>query len=203
MTKPDFLTRRRALTLMIGAALTFAFNLYAGAQSLSVLRPQIEDAIRSITTQSGEFMQIDTSTGRGEQGTYMISRPGRLRFEYDVRPEILLSDGQYVARVNTQTNAVSRVRLNATPLRILLSDEVDLTDGVTITQMEQTPDSLFVTFFETGKRDRGLITVFLDVESFELRGWKIEENDGLVTTIILQNTQTGVELDPRDFEIPS
>ena len=203
MKKSDILSRRRFLTLATSAFGTLALGTTSGAQTLSVLRPRIEEAIRNITTQRGDFIQIDTSTGRGEQGTYMISRPGRLRFEYDARPEILISDGSHVARVNTRTDSVSRVRLNATPLKILLSDDVDLNNGVTITKMEQTPDSLFVTFFESGKRERGLITVFLDAVSMELRGWKIEENDGLVTTIILQNTQTGIGLDPRVFVIPS
>ena len=173
------------------------------SQQISVLRPRIEEAIRSISTQSGNFIQIDATSGYGEAGSFHISRPGLLRFEYNERPETLIADGTHVARVNRQNGSVSRVRLRATPLRIILSEDVDLTNGVTITTMEQTPDSLFVTMYETGKRDQGLITVFLDVNTYDLRGWKIDESDGNITTVILQDTQSGLPLDQSLFEIPS
>ena len=177
--------------------------LQAGAQSVSVLRPKIEQAISDITTQSGTFIQIDIATGESERGRFMISRPGKLRFEYDDQPIILLSDGRHVAQINTLTNSISRVRLNATPLRIILSENVNLSDGISITKMEQTPDSLFVTLYEVGKRNQGLITLFMDAVTFELKGWKIEEQGGLVTAVILQNIQTGVSIESELFRIPS
>ena len=198
-TRPS---RRAVLSLLGASGLALGLPAQTGAQQVSVLRPRIEEAIRSITTQAGSFVQIDTVSGYGESGQFLISRPGRLRFEYSLRPEVLIADGQHVARVNTDTGAVSRVRLRATPLRVILSDEVDLTDGVTITTMEQTPDSLFVTMYETSRRENGLITVFLDSETFDLRGWKIDEDDGTSTTIILQDTQRGIPIDPNLFNIP-
>ena len=164
MNASKFLTRRSALGLLsAGLALPFLGSVGASAQQVSVLRPRIEEALRSLTTLQGNFIQIDTTSGSGQSGKFWISRPGRLRFEYDTRPELLVADGRHVARVNTASGGVSRVRIAATPLRVILSDEVDLTDGITITKMEQTPDSLFVTLYETGKRNQGLLTIFLDV----------------------------------------
>ena len=201
MSSSKLLNRRAVLgSLSAGLALPF-FSQIAWAQQESVLRPRIEEALRSLTTLQGGFIQIDTTSGSGQSGKFWISRPGRLRFEYETRPEMLVADGEHVARINTNSGNISKVRIASTPLRIVLSNEVDLTDGVTITRMEQTPDSLFVTLYERGKRNQGLITIFLDVSSYELRGWKIEENDGNVTTVILQETQRGVAIDPSAFVI--
>ena len=203
MTKITFLSRRRLLALVGAGTVSLLVCLSAVAEEVSVLRPRIETAMREISTQQGSFIQIDSTSGNGHRGQFWISRPGKLRFAYDTRPEMLVANGQHVARINTRTGAVSRVRIGATPLRVILNDEVDLTDGVTITKMEQTPDSLFVTFYETGKRGQGLLTLFLDVTTYELRGWKIEENDGNVTTVILQNTISGLAADPELFVIPA
>lgn len=194
---------RRAF-MASAAGLGLAALLPAGsfAQQVSVLRPRIEAALNSIRTQKGRFVQIDTSSGYGLEGDIYLSRPGRFRFEYDSGDRLLIADGTHVARVNTRNGNVSRTRLRATPLRIILAETVDLTDGVTITTMEQTPDSLFVTLYENGKRDQGLLTVFLDVNTFELRGWKIEENDGNITTVILQNVENDVYINPNLYEIP-
>ena len=202
MISTSLLTRRSTL-LGLGAAVA-GLTLSGGAfaQQVSVLRPRIEEALSSIRTQRGRFIQIDTASGLGLQGNFFLSRPGRLRFEYDERPEYLIADGVHVARVNTNTGNITKVRLGATPLRILLNEDVDLTDGVTITRMEQTPDSLFVTLYETNKRDQGLLTVFLDVNTYELRGWKIEENDGATTTVILQDIESGVQINADTYDIP-
>ena len=207
MNSNIFPSRRHALTLFSAGALaavsTPLFASSAWAQQVSILRPRIEAALGSITTQAGGFIQIDTVSGSGQLGKFWIQRPGKLRFEYESRPELLVADGRHIARVNTRTGSVSRVRINATPLRVILSDQVDLTNGVTITSMEQTPDSLFVTFYESGKRDQGLLTIFLDVNTYELRGWKIDENDGNITTVILQDTVSGGSIDQDAFIIPA
>jgi len=202
VTRRSFLTLLSTTGLVVGGAMILRPG-GAYAQQVSILRPRIEAALRGITTQQGSFLQIDTNSGSGQAGQFWIQRPGKLRFEYQSRPELLVADGRHVARVNTRTGSVSRVRINATPLRVILSDEVDLTDGVTITSMEQTPDSLFITFYETGKRDQGLLTIFLDVNTYELRGWKIDENDGNVTTVILQDTVSGTAIDQDAFVIPA
>ena len=200
---PAFAISRRAALAGVGAAmLTLATAPQALAQQFSVLRPRIEAALNSVRTQRGSFVQIDTTTGYGLQGDFRMSRPGRLRFEYATRPQLLIADGSTVAQINTQSCNVTRTRLNATPLRVILAENVDLTDGVTVTKMEQTPDSLFVTLYETRKRNQGLLTVFLDVNSFDLRGWKIEENDGEVTTVILSEVERDVYINPTNYEIP-
>ena len=203
MTKQSNLTRRSALGLGLVAMASLGLPQSALAQQFSTLRPRIEAAINSIAKQKGRFLQIDTTTGYGLQGDFYISRPGKLRFEYDTRPQVMIADGTHVARVNTRTGTISKTRLRSTPLRIILSDDADLTDGVTVTKMEQTPDSLFVTLYENGKRNQGLLTVFLDVNNYELRGWKIEESDGNNTTVILQETQSDVYINPTLFDIPS
>ena len=201
-TKTSFIHRRAFLASAAGLGLAGLLPAAGSAQQASVLRPRIEAALNAIRTQKARFAQIDTSSGYGLEGDVYLSRPGRLRFEYDNGDQLLIADGTHVARINTRTNTVSRTRLAATPLRVILADEIDLTDGITITSTEQTPDALFVTFYENGKRDKGLLTIFLDVDSFELRGWKIDESDGNITTVILRDVEQGVDIDPSLYEIP-
>ena len=201
MSLSNFVSRRSALTLVSSSFAACFLSPYSHGQQISVLRPRIEEAIQTLSTLQGDFIQIDTASGRGEAGKFWISRPGKLRFQYETSPELLIADGTHVARINRDSGSRSRVKIGSTVLRVILSDEIDLTDGITITAMEQTPDSLFVTMYETGKRNQGLLTLFLDINTYELRGWKIEEDDN-TTTLILQDTQKDVAIDPDVFEIP-
>ncbi|MFN3635269.1 MAG: outer-membrane lipoprotein carrier protein LolA, partial [Rhizobium rhizophilum] len=89
---------------------------------------QIADHFSSVRTMMGEFVQFGP---RGEQtgGKFFIQRPGKLRFNYEQpSPMRVISDGKNVVIGNTKLKTWDLYPLNKTPLSLLLSERIDLSN---------------------------------------------------------------------------
>ena len=73
--------------------------------------------LNGIVTLKGGFIQIEPSGGV-DQGSFYISKPGKMRFEYDPpSPTLIVADGHTVAVANKRLNTVDRYPLSAWSLR--------------------------------------------------------------------------------------
>src|SRR5882757_8460966 len=64
--------------------------------------------LNSMTTLTGGFYQIEPS-GNVSEGTFYISKPGKMRFEYKPpAPTLLVSDGSTVAVANRRLATIDR-----------------------------------------------------------------------------------------------
>src|ERR1700749_161157 len=105
---------------------------------------RIDDYLNAIHTMKGGFTQIDPN-GDIDQGTFAISKPGRMRFEYKPPASTLIvSDGKTVAVANPKLKTVDRYPLDQTPLDLILGNEVDLVRDRSITGIEHHQDALIV-----------------------------------------------------------
>src|SRR5450756_2386073 len=103
---------------------------------------------------SGKFVQVGPD-GRRTQGTFYISKPGKVRFEYDdPSPIELIADGQSVVVRDRNLATQDVYPLSQTPLRFLLADHVDLTKDTSLVAVYA--DDVFVTVavynLDTSKR---------------------------------------------------
>jgi len=89
--------------------------------------------LNTIKSVQGRFTQI-AADGRTAQGTFYLRKPGRIRFEYDKpNPILIVADGASVAVSNSQLKTTDRYPLINSPLRLLLSESLDLTSDQRIT----------------------------------------------------------------------
>src|SRR5450756_362966 len=103
---------------------------------------------------SGKFVQVGPD-GRRTQGTFYISKPGKVRFEYDdPSPIEPVSYGQSVVVRDRNLATQDVYPLSQTPLRFLLADHVDLTKDTSLVAVYA--DDVFVTVavynLDTSKR---------------------------------------------------
>src|SRR5262249_1763584 len=100
-------------------------NIQLSAEDAAAL-DRLSAYLNSITTLKGGFLQIGPN-GEQSEGTFYISNPGRMRFEYKPpTPTLLVADGHTVAVANTKLNTIDRYPLSDTPLRVILSNEIDV-----------------------------------------------------------------------------
>ena len=89
---------------------------------------RVSDYLNTIKSVQGRFTQI-AADGRSAQGTFYLRKPGRIRFEYDKpNPILIVADGSSVAVSNSQLKTTDRYPLINSPLRLLLSESIDLVD---------------------------------------------------------------------------
>ena len=163
---------------------------------------RVTDRINRITTLRADFTQIDRQGFN--QGRFFLSRPGRVRFEYDdPNAPLVVADGDRVVVHDRKMDTYSRARINETPLRLLLQQDIDLRRDAKITQVRRGDGLLMVSAEETEGYGQGHITFIFAEPRLDLQRWIVTDPMGSQTTITLQNVEAGVELSSELFETPA
>lgn len=194
-------SRRQFLAGSAGVALA-AFGLMpqAAAAAGTASVQAIAKHFSGVKTITGEFVQFGP---RGEQtgGTFYISRPGKIRFNYEKPSPIrVIADGKSVVVNNKKLDTWDIYPLNKTPLALLLSDKIDLS-GDKVKSVKEEADLTTIVMTDKKVFGNAKITMMFDPASFELRQWTITDAQGLDTTVMIFNTKEGVSFEQNMFEI--
>jgi outer membrane lipoprotein-sorting protein len=163
---------------------------------------RVSDYLNTIKSVQGRFTQI-AADGRTAQGTFYLRKPGRIRFEYDQpNPILIVADGASVAVSNSQLKTTDRYPLINSPLRLLLSESIDLTSDRRIMDVKKETGALSFTARETVGPARGSITlIFADTGQLELRQWEVVDAQGVRTTIALNDVRQDANIPASLFVI--
>ncbi|MCP5433171.1 MAG: outer membrane lipoprotein carrier protein LolA [Alphaproteobacteria bacterium] len=188
------LTRRRA-----AAALAGLWAGLAAGPALAALSSRDRDTIakadaylNGITTMKGRFEQL-AEQGLA-RGTFYMSRPGRLRFEYDPPAKIrFIVDGTWVGVDDMDLKVVNRYPLSSTPLKVLLSEGIDLARDTTIASVEELPGHTRITMRKDDGLAQGELTLVFSRPDFELQQWIIVDAQGTRTSVRLTDIEMGLD----------
>jgi outer membrane lipoprotein-sorting protein len=113
-----------------------------------------------------------------------------------------VADGSSVAVSNNQLKTTGRYPLVNSPLRLLLSERIDLATDRRIVDLKKETGILSFTARETAGPARGSITlVFADSGQLELRQWEVIDAQGMRTTIALNDVRQDANIPPTMFVI--
>jgi outer membrane lipoprotein-sorting protein len=195
---------------LLAAALVLMLSLVGAAAAAvpasAVLTPddnlvlqRVAAYLNSIHTLTAKFTQVGTT--RASTGRLWVSRPGRMRFEYDPPvPILLLADTINVYYLDKQLQETQQVGLKTTPAWLLLRDPVSFGSDVIVTGFEHQGSTIRVTVVERARPDDGSLTMVFADNPVTLRGWTILDQRGRTTTISLSDMQFGMALDPMLFQ---
>ena len=155
---------------------------------------RISAYLNGIRSLKGSFIQIDPN-GTLERGEFYLSKPGRMRFQYQPpNPLLIVSDGDTVAVRNAKLNTVDRYPLTDTPLDLILGDKIDLNANLAITGMAEDQTSIVIHARSQSSHAQGDISIAFAKEPLELRQWTVIDAQGLSTSVALKDVETGVAL---------
>jgi outer membrane lipoprotein-sorting protein len=159
-----------------------------------------EAYLNGVTTLKAHFLQVSPDGGTTE-GTVYLSRPGRLRLDYDPPSPIeVVADGNFLIYYDKQLKQVSYVGLESTPAGVLVRPKVKLdADDLKVTKVGHPPGILTVTVIKAAEAAQGRITLVFTESPFQLRQWQVTDAQGQVTTVSLFDAQTGLALDKDLF----
>lgn len=164
---------------------------------------RVNEYLNGLGFLTGRFIQISDTGGGFSEGTFYMAERTRLRFEYDPPiPLIFISDGGFVGIANNELETVSQFPIGATPLRVLLRQNVDLTQDANVTGVERLPGQLRVVAREDDGVAQGELTLVFSNPGLELRQWIIVDAQGQRTTIALREVQEVSELSRDLFRFP-
>jgi outer membrane lipoprotein-sorting protein len=151
---------------------------------------------------SGKFVQVGPDGGR-TQGDFYISKPGKVRFEYDdPSPIELIADGQSVVVRDRRLATQDVYPLSQTPLRFLLSDKVDLMRDTTLTAVYA--DDVFITVVveeKNGIVGTSRLMMMFAAKDMQLKQWTVTDPQGYDTTVAVYNLDSTRRPDPALFKI--
>ena len=150
-------------------------------------------------TARGTFEQVapdfSESTGR-----FALSRPGKVRFEYDApSPLLLVSDGTTVALQDSELETTDRVPLGTTPLALLLDDEIDFETEADVLEVTRRNGRVGITLRDRSGEMDGTLTLILQESDMSLTGWRTVDSGGNITSVMLSDVTYGSRLNPRLF----
>ncbi len=188
--------RRRpvlALPALLLAAATPARP--AAAQALTAAdRADIARAegwLNNLRNLKARFLQI-AQGGAAAEGTAWISRPGRMRFEYDPPEPLLLvaAHGQFFFYDKAMRQATT-LPLSSTPLGLLLRENLRLAGDVTVSRVDRSGGLLAITLFRTGAAAEGRLSLVFSDQPMELKQWVVVDAQARETRVSLYQPEYG------------
>jgi outer membrane lipoprotein-sorting protein len=206
---PSFLAAVLAVSLSTSAYA--AAPAHAGAGPIAPHFSEAEKAdlrrisayLNTIKSAQGQFTQVNAN-GKTEQGTFYLKKPGRVRFEYQKpNPNLIIADGSTVAVENAALKTTDRYPLTNSPLRLLLSDDIDLANDSHIVGLKREQGAISVTAREASAVASGSITLTLADSggSLELRQWEVVDAQGARTMVVLNDMRQATDIPARLFVI--
>jgi outer membrane lipoprotein-sorting protein len=151
---------------------------------------RVERYLAGLTTLRAAFRQVAQDGGEAS-GTFHLSRPGRMRIDYDGRRNnFIVADGTFIGQ---------------TMADLILRADVRLSGDVAVTGLDRQPGRLEIAMVQASEPLQGELTLVFEDGSrndgpLALRQWRVIDAQGLATVVTLFGVETGMTLDRRLFQ---
>ena len=162
---------------------------------------KVEKYLNELHTLKSRFLQA-TSNGDYTEGTLYLSRPGKMRIEYDPPAQLLIvADGTWLIYNDIELDQITHYPLGMTNANILLKEKISfLQNDLTISKVEHSPGVIGITVAPSEEGIGQLTLVFYD-KPLELKKWVIVDPLGITTSVSLLSSQRDISLDPKLFRV--
>lgn len=160
------------------------------------------DYLNASSILNADFVQI-AADGHRSEGRLSVSKPGRMRFEYDSPATLtIVADGTSVAIQDRKLHTQDLYFIGQTPLKFLLKEQIDISRDTKVLEVTSEGNSTAV-FIEDKATFGGTsrIKLTFDSTSFALKQWKVVDPQGYETLVSLFNVDTSKKPDPALFKI--
>jgi outer membrane lipoprotein-sorting protein len=197
---------RRLLLAGAAAAIALApgtgtFPAQAQTSGDAAVVSDVETFLQGIRSLRADFIQR-TDQGGYAEGTFYLDRPGRMRIEYEEVPHLIVANGTFITFYDLELGQRSDQRLSTSLAGFIAREQIRLSGDVTVTNVSTDFDVIRIDLVQTDDRSAGELSLVLDRNPMELKGWLVRDPQGITTEVILENVETGVSLNRRLFETP-
>lgn len=179
--------------------LLFIFLLPITAFAKDARVAQAETWLQNLKTSQARFTQKGYD-GTVLQGNFYISRPGRLRFEYDPPvADLVVADGLMLYFYDAQQKQASSAPIGTTLADFLLRKNARLDGDLKVMNVRSRNGMTSMVVTQVNDPSAGQLQLNFIETPFQLKSWQIIDAQGLTTDITLNNLVTGMALPPALF----
>ena len=159
---------------------------------------RIEAYLNTMQSLRSKFVQFSSGGGVAE-GIIYIERPKRLRLQYNKPSNIqVYANGNWLAHVDTDLEAVWHVPLKATPAAFLVGDRIKLSGDITVERVMRDARTVSVSLIQTDGPDTGRFVLTFSDSPLTLRKWTVTDMQGVSTSVSLLGPTFNVAI-PREI----
>lgn len=161
----------------------------------------INTYFNAIRTMTGSFVQFGPE-GQRTEGDFYLSKPGKIHFVYAAPATLeVVSNGTDVVVKDRKNQTQDLYPLSQTPLKFLLSDQLDLTQEANVTKVSVEPDLITVVVQQKTALGDGKLALVFDRKTYELKQWTVTDSQGYDTSVAIYGVATNVVVDNDQFAI--
>ena len=182
------------------AEVTTGPQVFAGKTDEEVFSLAV-DYLQNLKTMTADFIQTAPS-GNVSTGALQLSRPGRLRFDYDdPNPTLIVATQGVVYLHDADLETTDSYPVRRTPLKFLLNRRIDSEDAQLL-DVIRTDDSVSFTLASDDTETEGQLVMVFEAPELVLRRWAVFDARGGVTVVDLDNVIEGAKLANNAFRVP-
>jgi outer membrane lipoprotein-sorting protein len=177
---------------------SFAKNIFSDNQKDL---KKIENYLNGIKNLSADFIQ--TSQSGVVKGKFMLSRPGKMRVEYEDQPKILIVvNGSVLSYHDLELDEISRLATNTTPASFLTRKNISFSaKDVTLTDFKKDNEFTSVAVIKKNRPEAGEFRLVFKNDPFGFVKMEVKDDFEQTTSISLINTTFPERLSNRLFII--
>jgi len=184
-------------TIIFFAVLLFALPCLAETQEEIVQKT--EDYLNGIRTMQADFLQVAPS-GQESTGKFYLSRPGKIRWEYETPSRILIIvSGSLVSYYDYELNQVSHAPSGSSLAEFLAREKISLSGDVKVLSVTEEFGLITITITQAKKPDEGNLTLIFSDSPMMLKKLIVIDAAGKETQVTFENPAFDLSLEKDLF----
>ena len=162
---------------------------------------KIEDYLNKLNNISSNFIQIN-SDGLKVKGKLFLSKPGKLRIEYEKKENpLIIADGKWLHYFDIELNEIQSVTIEKSPAWILLKKKVNLKKDFKIEALNKKNNKTFITLSNKDLENIKTIKLIFLNKPLTLKGWMIIDSNEIQTTVSLLKIKKINKFNSKTFQL--
>jgi len=158
-----------------------------------------EEYLNGIKTVVSDFIQ-EASSGDISTGTFFLSRPGKLRWQYNPPvPILIVGNKGIITYYDAELDEVSYIKDGETLASFLTRPEIKFSGDIEVKSAESSDKVMRITLALKEKADDGSMTLVFEEAPFMLRKIELTDAANNTTSINLNNPKFGVAIEDKLF----
>ena len=162
---------------------------------------QIEDYLNGITNLSAKFIQ--ESDGSLAAGKFFLSRPGKMRIEYDKQPKILIIvNGSILAYQDLELEETSYLSTNTTPASFLTRQNISFeAKDVEVTNVQKNNKEIKVSVMKKNRKEAGEFSLIFATNPLKFIKMEVKNDLNQIVAVTLSETNFSSAISNQLFVI--
>lgn len=177
--------------MMIALSLGIFMFASAPAQARDKDIVTAERYLQGLKTATADFTQT-SSLGARLSGKFYLSRPGKLRFDYNEVEDFIVADGVFVYFYDSQLGEQSNAPIGQTLADFLLRKNLSFEGDLTVVNNYRKDGEVYITLAQKDDAAAGQVQLVFSEVPVKLLRWIVTDAQGETTEVRLKNLQTGM-----------